>query len=224
MTGLVRKATLLSGAMLMIAGVAMAGVPSAANSPVTGGIQLGGTAGGVVDAKVQAVITVRDASNNPVPNSTVELLFANCYSAANTDIKFCNTQPFAGLTTNCAGKVIAAITNASGQATFRVLGGATALPGNSPGITGACLTVRADGVVINNGNPVRVGAYDLNSASGVNAADNSLFQSTLFQSPAGYRTRCDYNGDGACNSADLAKLLSVQFGAGSTASCASFCL
>lgn len=224
MTGLVRKATLLSGALLMIAGVAMAGVPSAANSPVTGGIQLGGTSGGVVDSKVQAVITVRDASNNPVVNSTVELLFGGCYTAVNSDIKICNTQPFAGLTTNCSGKVIAAITNASGQATFRIIGGATAAPGNSPGITGACLTVRADGVVINNGNNVRVGAYDLNSASGVNAADNSLFQSTLFQSPGGYRTRCDYNGDGLCNSGDLSKLLSVQFGAGSTASCSSFCL
>jgi len=224
MTGLVRKATLLSGALLLIGSVATAGVVSSANSLVTGGIQLGGTAGGVVDSKVQAVITVRDAALNPVINATVELLFGGCYTALNTDIKICNNQPFAGLTTNCAGKVIAAVTNASGQATFRVVGGATALPGNSPGITGACLTVRADGTVINNGNNVRVGAYDLNSASGVNAADNSLFLSTLFQSPAGYRTRCDYNGDGACNSADLAKIISVQFGAGSTASCASFCL
>jgi hypothetical protein len=221
MTGLVRKATLLSGAMLVVASAAMAGVPSAANSPVVGGIQLGGTQGGVVDSRVQAVITVKDASNNPVINSTVELQFGNCYTAANSDMKFCNTQPFAGLTTNCAGHVIAAITNASGQATFRVVGGASALPGNSPGIVAACLVVKADGVTINNGNPVRIAAYDLNTSGGVNAADQSLFLSTLFGS---YRSRADYNGDGAVNSADLSKLLAVQFGGGSSTSCASSCL
>jgi len=141
MTGLVRKATLLCGAMLVVAGAATAGVPNAANSPVVGGIQLGGTNAGTVDVKVQAVITVKDASLNPVINSTVEILFGNCYTASPSDIKICNTQPFPGMTFNCAGRVVAAITNASGQATFRVVRGASALPGNSPGITGACAIV-----------------------------------------------------------------------------------
>jgi hypothetical protein len=221
MTGLVRKATLLSGALLLVAGVAMAGVPSAANSTLPAGIQYVGSQGGVVDAKGQAIVTVRDAGNNPVINSTVELLFGACATAVPSDLNLDDVQPFPGLAVNCAGNVVVAVTNASGQATFRIVGGAAALPGNNPGITTPCCTVRADGQVLGT---LRVGAYDLNTSGGVNAADQSLFLSTLFASPAGYRCRADYNGDGLCNSADLSKILSVQFGAGSgTSAVAPFC-
>jgi hypothetical protein len=221
MTGLVRKATLLSGALLLVAGVAMAGVPSAANSSLPTGIQFVGTQGGVVDSKGQAIVTVRDAGNNPVINSTVEIIFTSCASAVPSDLNLDDVQPFPGISLNCAGTVVTAITNASGQATFRIVGGAGALPGNNPGITTACATVRADGQVLGN---LRVGAYDLNTTGGVNAADQSLFLATLFASPVGYRARADYNGDGVCNAADLSKLLSVTFGAGSgTSAAVPFC-
>lgn len=221
MTGLVRKATLLSGALLLVAGVAMAGVPSAANSSLPTGIQFVGSNGGVADVKGQAVVTVRDAGNNPVINSTVELLFGACATDPNSDLNLDDVQTFAGVAVNCAGNVVVAVTNASGQATFRIVGGANALPGNNPGINVACCTVRADGQVLGN---LRVAAYDLNTSGGVNAADQSLLLSTLFAGPAGYRTRADYNGDGTVNSADLSKLLSVQFGAGSLQSAvAPFC-
>jgi len=212
MTGLVRKAMLLSGALLLVAGVAMAGVPSAANSSLPTGIQFVGTQGGVADVKGQAIVTVRDAGNNPVINSTVELLFGACASAVPSDLNLDDVQPFPGNTVSCAGNVVVAVTNASGQATFRVVGGASAVPGNNPGITTPCLTVRADGQVLGT---LRVAAYDLNTTGGVNAADQSLFLATLFASPAGYRCRADYNGDGVCNAADLSKLLGVTFGAGS---------
>jgi hypothetical protein len=195
----------------------MAGVPSAANSSLPFGIQYVGTTGGVADVKGQAIVTVRDAGNNPVINSTVELLFGACASAVNSDLNLDDVQPFAGNTVSCAGNVIVAITNASGQATFRVVGGASAVPGNNPGITTACCTVRADGQVLG---PLRVGAYDLNSSGGVNGADQSLLLATLFAGPAGYRCRADFNGNGIVDSADLSKLLSVQFGAGSLTSAA----
>jgi len=217
MTGLVRKATLLSGALLLVAGVAMAGVPSAANSTLPLGIQFVGHTGGVADVKGQAVVIVRDAGNNPVINSTVELLFGACASAVPSDLNLDDVQTFAGTSLNCAGFVMVAVTNGAGQATFRIVGGASALPGNNPGITVACCTVRADGQVLGN---LRVGAYDLNSSGGVNGADQSLLLATLFAGPAGYRTRADYNGNGIVDSADLSKLLSVQFGAGSLTSAA----
>jgi len=217
MTGLVRKATLLSGALLLVAGVAMAGVPSAANSTLPLGIQYVGNTGGVADVKGQAIVVVRDAGNNPVINSTVELLFGACASAVPSDLNLDDVQTFAGTSLNCAGFVMVAVTNGAGQATFRIVGGASALPGNSPGITVACCTVRADGQVLGN---LRVGAYDLNSSGGVNGADQSLLLATLFAGPAGYRTRADYNGNGIVDSADLSKLLSVQFGAGSLTSAA----
>jgi hypothetical protein len=221
MTGLVRKATLLSGALLLVAGVAMAGVPSAANSTLPLGIQFVGHTGGVADVKGQAVVIVRDAGNNPVINSTVELLFGACASAVNSDLNLDDVQTFAGNAVNCAGNVIVAVTNGSGQATFRIIGGASALPGNNPGITTACCTVRADGQVLG---VLRVGAYDLNTSGGVNGADQSLLLATLFAGPAGYRCRGDYNGNGIVDSADLSKLLSVQFGAGSlTSAVAPFC-
>jgi hypothetical protein len=217
MTGLVRKATLLSGALLLVAGVAMAGVPSAANSTLPLGIQFVGNTGGVADVKGQAIVVVRDAGNNPVVNSTVELLFGACASAPSSDLNLDDVQTFAGNSVNCAGSVIVAVTNGSGQATFRIIGGASALPGNNPGITTACCTVRADGQVLG---ALRVGAYDLNTSGGVNGADQSLLLATLFAGPAGYRCRADYNGNGIVDSADLSKLLSVQFGAGSLTSAA----
>jgi hypothetical protein len=217
MTGLVRKATLLSGALLLVAGVAMAGVPSAANSTLPLGIQFVGHTGGVADVKGQAVVVVRDAGNNPVINSTVELLFGACASAVPSDLNLDDVQTFAGNAVNCAGNVIVAVTNGSGQATFRIIGGASATPGNSPGITTACCTVRADGQVLGN---LRVAAYDLNTSGGVNGADQSLLLATLFAGPAGYRCRADFNGNGIVDSADLSKLLSVQFGAGSLTSAA----
>jgi hypothetical protein len=217
MTGLVRKATLIGGALMLVAGVAMAGVPSATTSSLPAGIQYVGTQGGVVDVKGQAIVTVRDAGNNPVINSTVELLFDACKNDPNSDLNLDDVQPFAGVAVNCAGNVVVAVTNASGQATFRIVGGGSALPGNNVGITTPCCTVRADGTVLGT---LRVGAYDLNTSGGVNAADQSLFLGTLFASPAGYRCRADYNGDGLCNSADLSKILSVQFGAGSGVSAA----
>jgi hypothetical protein len=198
----------LSGALLLVASVATAGMPTAANSTLPNGIQLVGMNGGVVDAKGQAVVIVRDEFNNSA-GSTVTLVFDNCASNPNSDLNLASVQPFLG--NGCT------ISAPGGTATFRVLGGAKALPGNNPGITTACCTVLADGVVLGT---LRVGAYDLNSSGGVNAADIALFLGTLFASPAGYRCRADYNGDGLCNSADLAKIMTLP---GLTSATAPFC-
>jgi hypothetical protein len=169
-----------------------------------------------VDARGEAVVIVRDCGNNPTANATVELQFGACCSGPVSDLRFPPAQSFPGMAWVLEPDAVAsAITNEQGRAVFRIVGGAASSPGNPPGLTTACATVRADGMVLGT---LRVGAYDLNSSGGVNAADQSLLLSTLFASPNGYRTRADYNGDGLINSADLAKILSVQFGAGSLTS------
>jgi len=83
------------------------------------------------------------------------------------------------------------------------------------------VVVRVDGQLVNNGNPIRLAAYDQDGAGGVNAVDVSLFMDRLF---ATYSSRADFNGDGLCNSADLAMLLHVLFGAGSIESAGALCL
>jgi hypothetical protein len=80
-----------------------------------------------------------------------------------------------------------------------------------------------DGQVVNNGNLIRLAAYDQDGIGGVTAADMSLFMDRLFHSPAGYSTRADFNGDGNCNSADFALMLKVLIGATSVTSAAEVC-
>ena len=97
MTGLVRKATLLSGAMLMIASAAMAGVPSAANSLVVGGIQMGGTAGGIV-TKARSVWPATTAVNSCAPLAPMACAVAS--AGANTTAAGWNTEPLC--TSSCS--------------------------------------------------------------------------------------------------------------------------
>jgi hypothetical protein len=133
------------------------------------------------------------------------------------DLHLSTTQPHhPGTLFDCAGRTVSAVTFGDGIARFRLLGSASSAPGNPPGLTSGCATVRVDGVII--ALTVRIGAYDQDGKNGVNAADQALFMATLFAGPAGYRTRADLNGDGLCNSADLGKMLTVLLGGGSTAS------
>ncbi len=224
MTGLVRKATLLSVCGLLCAGAAMAGVPSAANSTIGTGINLVGTAGGVVDVKGQKLIIVRDALNQPVQNSTVTINFSACAAA---DIRLCSTQPFAGVGVSCGNKEVVALTDATGTATFRVVGGAVNPGGGSPGSPAAGYgpqgaTVKADGVQLG---LLTVSAFDQNNTSGVNTVDIALFLNDRFSisSIANLRGRSDFNGDNAVNPIDLALLLAARGANGSTTSCASSC-
>ena len=200
--------------------IAAADVPNSVNSPVTGGIQLAGSSSGVTDSRCELDVTVRDAANNPKQLCTVTLHFGSC---AGADLHLAATQSFPGMAFNCAAQTASAVTDAQGVARFRILGSASAGPGNPPGLTSPCVLVDGNGVILNSGNRVRLAAYDLDGANGVTAADEALFMSTLFASPAGYRERADYNGDGVCNSADLARIMGVLIAGGSVTSAASLC-
>ena len=230
MTGLVRKATLLSVCGLVAASVAMAGVPSAGNSTIGTGITLVGTAGGVVDVKGQKLIVVRDALNNPVQNSTVTINFTAC-TTAGAELRLCSTQPQAGVGVSCGNHEVVALTDASGIATFRVVGNALNPGGGSPGLPAAGFgtagaVVKADGVTLGT---LNVGAYDQNGAGGVGSVDLALVANDRFSvnnvtaNTGNFRGRSDFNGDGFVNSVDLALEAQVRFGPGSIASCASAC-
>jgi len=204
----------LCAALVFADGPVVASPPTGANSTLPAGIQMVGMSPSGVDPKGDALVIVRDDGNDPTPNAYVEILFGSCCTDPVPDLRYAPTQPFPGMGWSFTplGPVASVFTDEHGHALFRIVGGAAAVPGNNPGISTACATVRSDGRVLGT---LRVGAYDLNSSGGVNAADQSLFLGTLFASPSGYRTRADYNGDGLVNSADLAKILSVEFHAGS---------
>jgi len=214
MTGLVRKATLLTACGCLMAGAAMAGVPDPLNSLIGTVINLGGNTGGVVDVRAEKTVTIRDAFNNPISNSTVVITFTNC---TNQDIRLCNNQPNHPGLFNCAQKTVTAVTNASGVATFRVAGGATNNGGNPPGALAGCATVQADGVPMGN---LTVGAPDENNAGGVSVGDLGAFGGDRFGS---YRGRSDFNGDGAVTVGDLGIFGQFRNGGGSASSCAVAC-
>jgi hypothetical protein len=227
MTGLVRKATLLSVCGLLGASAVMAGVPNAGNSSIGSGIILVGTAGGVADVKGQKLIVVRDALNQPVQNSTVTINFS---AAANgSDIRLCSTQPFAGVGVSCGNKEVVALTDATGTATFRVVGHALNPGGGTPGAPApgfgaGAATVKADGVSLGT---LTVATADENGAQGCNTVDLALMLNDNFSdvpaTAANERGRSDYNADGKVNVVDVALFLNIKNANGSTASCAVDC-
>jgi hypothetical protein len=224
MTGLFRKATLLSACGLLSASAVMAGVPSAGQSVIGAGIVLVATTGGVADVKGQKAIVVKDALGNPVQNSTVTIDFT---TGTSQDMRLCSTQPFAGVGVSCGSHVVVSLTDATGTATFRVVGGAVNPGGGVPGAPAAGsglggALVKADGVTLGT---LNVSGADENNAGGVGSVDLALAANDRFSitGPANYRERSDFNGDAAVNSVDLALIASIRFSGGSTISCASTC-
>lgn len=230
MTGSIRKATFLAVCGLLSASAAMAGVPSAATSTVGTFIRLGSTNNSnAVEPQVDKVITIRDAGGSVVQNSTVEIRFGVCTSTG--EFRICGDQPHAGVGVSCVDKAVIAVTDAAGNANFRVVGHALNPGGGSGGVPAAglgdtpCAEVRADGIVLGS---LRVKSYDHNGANGVNPVDLSLFLNDRFNSScatypraacASYRSRSDYNDDGTINPIDLSLFLSVRFGSQSLNSC-----
>jgi hypothetical protein len=215
-------AMLALGILPALALPARADLPSPANTIVPPGIALVGTSAGVVDPNGRTIIVVRDAANEPLANATVSLEFAGCAADPARDLFLATSQPFPGVQYDCATNRALAVTDANGRVEFRLVGAAHAVRGIT-GITQPCVVVRVDGVVVNNGNPIRLSAFDQDGGGGVTAADVSLFMDRLFRSPAGYSTRADFNGDGLCNSADLALILTVLIQATSTTSAPALC-
>src|SRR5437016_7499658 len=107
MTGLVRKASLLTAAGLLIASAAMAGVPSPGNSTFPACITLVGNTALVPDPVGQFTVVVRDLGNNPLNNASVVIDLSACH-----DLLICNDQLDAGATVVCTAKTTRKFTNA----------------------------------------------------------------------------------------------------------------
>ena len=221
MTGLVRRATLLTAVGLIAAGAASAGVPNAGNTSRPGAVVLvpKDPTAPLAAAAGLATFTVRDAANNPVPNSVVVVTMSGCTAS---EIRLSSNQPHAGVFVNCAAKSVSAVTNGSGVATFRLLGRIAAHPGFASGAAAQCGSVTADGVPLGT---IGVAVADQNGAGGCNSADGSLFLADRDNAAGQNRSRSDYNGAGspAVNAADGSLFLQLRDFSGADVSEAADC-
>jgi hypothetical protein len=211
MTGLVRKATLLTVAGLLAASAAMAGVPSAANSTVPACIALVGSSAGVADASGAFSVTVRDLANNPLSGASVVIDLSGC-----SDIAICDDQLDVDALVNCVSKTTRKFTDALGQVSFTVLGGSNGAGNATTLLNGA--SIYANGTLI--GSPTAA-VYDLDGALGLGANDLSAFL-TDFASAINYG-RSDFDCSGNIGANDLSAWLTVFSGGGSNSSCAVSC-
>jgi hypothetical protein len=213
MTGLVRKAMLLTAAGCLIASAAMAGVPSPGNSVTPPCISLVGSLAGVPDANGTFTVTVRDLANNPLNGASVVVDLSGC-----TDLAICSDQLDAGAVVNCAAKTTRKFTNIAGQVSFIVLGGSNGSGNATTLLAGA--KIYANGTLI--GSPT-ASSFDLDGANGVGINDLSVWLTDFGTAgnPAFGRSDFDCNGSVGIN--DLSVWL-TEFGNGtSAASCAVSC-
>jgi hypothetical protein len=195
---------------LLVAGAAMAGVPSAGTStqPTNSVIKIVGH-GSPPDPAGTITYTIRDASNNPVPGSVVICNFSAC-----GDVRICSSDVGAGMTINCGAHTVTGVTNASGQVSIVVCGASSA---GAPSF-GKCIAVTADGVVLNNLNGATA---DYDGINGCNLLDVSACYGDV-QAGTG-RKRSDYNGDGTVNLLDVSAEYGIVAGGGSPLSCSTLC-
>jgi hypothetical protein len=202
MTGLVRKATLLSIGGLLLAGAAFAGIPAAANSSAPCIILMDfpnstnnvGANPGVCNVGTLKVI-VKDALNNPVAGSDVVVDFTSC-TGWGTAVRLADTQSDPAVTTSCGGKTVLKTTDALGEVCFSIEGNTTevtlasstlpstytGLPDRNIGPTAnaanLCAKVYASGQLLASGKRVIVNRYNLNASVDliVNSGDRGYVQ------------------------------------------------
>jgi hypothetical protein len=203
---------LATAALLGLTTAVAASPPDPANSyapPLITIVGLGPD--GSADPLGTFTVVVRDFNNVPMRNVDVVLDFSRC-----PDIRLCADPHDPSVTVDCIAHTLMKLSDANGQATFRVVGFA-ANQGGSPGSIGTSLDVFADGVFIN---AVRVAALDQNGG-GVNGVDLSLFLADYFSGQA--FARSDFDGNGTIDGNDLSLWLAAFFAGGSTISGGTAC-
>jgi len=195
MNGLIRKAGVFTLGALLLASMAVAGVPSSNNSTLPTGITLSGasTVGGSPDGVESSssfaakTFTIRDGNNVAVPNVAVVIDFSAC-----TKFKICSVQTQSPtVTVNCAAATVSAVTNSLGQVTISVVGRYDTDPGVSPLPASPCPVSQAPCATVTSlGQPLgslHLASYD-DGASGVNPGDVSRVLAD----------RVCYNGGASC--------------------------
>jgi len=219
MTGLVRRAALLSLGGLFVARSAMACLPSGTFStfPPNNCVKLAGrNLSGTADAAGTFSLIIRSGSGLLIPNSNVVLDFSSCpdvHMASQADLLGLAGNPNAGLTENAALKTVTrAAGPANGQAlgavSFTLLGGSTG-GGNGSGVL--CARVIADNVQIG---MLTIAVYDWDGSRTIDAGDLSGALGDMFAPGSGStaKARSDFDCNGTVNSGDLSALLSVTLG------------
>ena len=185
MTGLVRKATLLSACGLLLAGAAMAGIPNAANSPLPTSPLIIADGDNPGAACHTFAFVVRDALNNPVAGSDVVLDFSTCAAG---DAAVCLTQPDAGVTVTAIGKTVLKTTDGLGAVSFRLLG-----QGTNPGLPPpTCVKVYASGNLLGTVQ-VRIVKYDLDGTGSVGGSDGTIWGDRFLEGAGVINAWCDYD-------------------------------
>ncbi len=204
MTGLVRKTTLLSAGALLIAGAAMAGIPSAANSVIPSCITVSdGSLSGACNS-----MTIRDAANNPVANVTVVLDFTTC--SPDGSVEECSAQPnpivgTAGVVTG-PGETITYTADGSGNLCVTVIGSGTNITPSAAGRP-VCAKIIAASVLMGTVT-VTVVKYDQDSSGGVGGLDGALWVTDFLANPT-YNSRSDYDCSGGVGGLDGALWVSA---------------
>ncbi len=230
MTGLIRKATLMSILGLLVAQAAMAGVPSASNSFTTQtcvlssdnclsnakNVYVGGNGGGPgpglratafgpPDVMFEFKVTLIDGGGvSPVVNYPVVVDFTACHQ-----LVLGNTaaQTFGGITIDCSGHTATAYTaSPSGTATFRLVGAsafAVPLLSDPAESSAGCAIIKVDGNQI--GPRARVATPDLNNnnSGGVISGTDQGIEIDLVSFCVGnnrYLERADMNHTGGAQS------------------------
>jgi hypothetical protein len=207
MNSLIRKAGLFTLGALLLASMAVAGVPNGTNSSIGSGIPLvgGSTAGGsaegieVADPAGARTFVIRDGNNVAVPNVVVIIDFSTCTTG---EFRLCGTQTGTGMTINCGLRTISGTTDGLGQVTFRVSGHSV----GSPAVNTPCATVSSLG---NGLGSLRLSSYD-DGVGGVSPTDVARVLSdrlAYILNVANYRMRSDFDGDGDVDPTDVASML-----------------
>ncbi len=202
-------------ALLVVGAVAASGQSRAdicrgiRNSTVPAGIAVVGTTAGVPDRSGQFTVTVRDFGNNLIPNCDVIVDFTPALSSVHIQVP----QPFAGLTVDCTTHTVRALSNASGVATFDIVGASIGpVAGNS------AATIYISGCSMGN---VPVVAYDLDGTGGVGANDFSVWIGYFLHDDL--QRVGDYDRSGRLGANDLAVWINVFLQAESTVSASPVC-
>lgn len=222
MTGLIRKATLMTLLGLLVAQAAMAGVPSASTSvlPPSGAMRLGvystappGPGGrseaGAGNNVFTFSVTVNDGGGFPVQFTPVTIDFNACH-----DLWLAAVQPYAGVTIDCLTHRVFASTNNLGVASFNIIGSSENPNGSElPSVTSAaaakCAQVSCSSQTLGF---LEVVTIDMDNQAGVGAADiGAEVQDVLFSqnNPPQFFGRADSELDFDNDAADIGLFVDI---------------